>query len=67
MERDTTNQLNANHISFSLKRRQENCERFGEIGIGNEILFSLPEDGPSYYYKKFSNDGRVQICAYINT
>lgn len=54
-------QVNINNLSYNLKRRQENRKRFGEIGMEKEILLSLPEDGPSCYFKKFSNDGRVQF------
>lgn len=54
-------QININNISYTPKRRQESRKRIGEIGIENEILLSLPEDGPSCYFKKFSNDGRVQF------
>lgn len=49
----------SNHLSFSLKRRQENQWRLSEFGPKNEVLLTIPDEGPGCYLKRFSNDGRV--------
>lgn len=55
----------SNHLSFSLQRRRENQRRLGEFGPKNEISFSVPDEGPGCYLKRFSSDGRVN-CDFNN-
>lgn len=44
----------------NLKRRRENQQRIAEFGPENEILLTIPDDGPGCYLKRFSKDGRVK-------
>lgn len=44
----------------NLKRRRENQQRIAEFGPENEILLTIPDDGPGCYLKRFSQDGRVK-------
>jgi len=47
--------------NLNLKRRRENQQRLAEFGPENEILFTIPDDGPGCYLKRFSTDGRVNL------
>ena len=51
--------IQSNHLSFNLQRRRENQRRLGEFGPKNEVLFTIPDEGPGSYLKRFSSDGRV--------
>jgi hypothetical protein len=46
--------------NLNLKRRRENQQRLAEFGPDNEILLTIPDDGPGCYLKRFSTDGRVK-------
>ena len=47
--------------TLNFKRRRENQQRLAEFGPENEILFTIPDDGPGCYLKRFSADGRVNL------
>lgn len=55
--------------TLNLRKRRENQQRLAEFGPENEILFTIPDDGPGFYFKRFSSDGRVNllhICLYMH-
>ena len=41
------------------QRRAEMRRRLPEFGPNREVTFSVPNDCPGIYFKRFSNDGRV--------
>jgi hypothetical protein len=54
-----------NSLPFSLRRRQENQKRLANCGPFRDATLSIPEDGPSSYFKRFSRDGRVNhLCVF---
>lgn len=54
------------HLHFNLQRQHENQKRLGDFGPRNEVLLNIPDDGPGWYFKRFSSDGRVK-CAELMT
>ena len=36
-----------------------------DFGPRNEVLLNIPDDGPGWYFKRFSSDGRVKCAELI--
>lgn len=48
------------NVLSATQRRAEMKQRLPLFGPSNEATFSVPEDCPGIYFKRFSSDGRVR-------
>ena len=54
------------HLHFNLQRQHENQKRLGIFWPREQFFIEYSDDGPGWYFKRFSSDGRVK-CAELMT